>query len=594
MTIRTGFGTTWGVPYDTNASIAADEFNAAGGIRIGDTRYLVDLEILDSKYEAPTMLSIAEQFVNRKKDKFVETNGSPMIEVMNPISAPAKVIHMSTTGNLEPCESDHTFCTMPTQFETAPTFFRVIQLEQPQVKKVFYLEINFTSDIGAAGLGQHVAESMGYEWDEVFAESPVVDTLSLATGIMRSDPDLILIGALGDDTSTSIRSFRDLGYEGVIGSLYAIPTIPQLLDAFKGGEEHLLENCYAVEETSYDADGNFADDDLLALVNEYRAREPGEAQSGIVTFYYTMRMLLESIEKAQTVTDTDKIKEVLETTEWVNRLLPGDPVMSFGGAGKSPVALTLRQKHMIWQSMAMNVYRNGKRETLEIFSAAPIGPLPEHLAGPPVYTPSTPTATPTPTASHSPTPTPTATATPQPLRTESLGIGTMTIRTGSGASFGVPFDTGQSIAVDRVNDAGGIVIGDVRYLVKHEKLDSKWEVPIMLSISEQFINRRKYKFVITGGSPMIEVMDPVSAPAKVIHMSTTRNLEPCESAHTFCTMPTQFETAPTFFKVIQREEPQVKKVFYAGMNFTYDIRAAGLGQHVAERMGYTWDSIFME
>ena len=148
--------------------------------------------------------------------------------------------------------------------------------------------------------------------------------------------------------------------------------------------------------------------------------------------------------------------------------------------------------------------------------------------------------------------------------------------------------------MDRVNDAGGIVIGDVRYLVKHEKLDSKWEVPIMLSISEQFINRRKYKFVITGGSPMIEVMDPVSAPAKVIHMSTTRNLEPCESAHTFCTMPTQFETAPTFFKVIQREEPQVKKVFYAGMNFTYDIRAAGLGQHVAERMGYTWDSIFME
>ena len=281
-----------------------------------------------------------------------------------------------------------------------------------------------------------------------------------------------------------------MGYEGVIGSLYAIPTIPQL-----------LENCYAVEETSYDADGNFADDDVLALVNEYRAREPGEAQSGIVTFYYTMRMLLESIEKAQTVTDTDKIKEVLETTEWVNRLLPGDPVMSFGGAGKSPVALTLRQKHMIWQSMAMNVYRNGKRETLEIFSAAPIGPLPEHLAGPPVYTPSTPTATPTPTASHSPTPTPTATATPQPLRTESLGIGTMTIRTGSGASFGVPFDTGQSIAVDRVNDAGGIVIGDVRYLVKHEKLDSKWEVPIMLSISEQFINRRKYKFVITGGEP---------------------------------------------------------------------------------------------
>ena len=347
-------------------------------------------------------------------------------------------------------------------------------------------------------------------------------------------------------------AFRDLGYEGVIGSLHAIPTIPQLLDAFKGGEEHLLENYYAVEETSYDADGNFADDDLLALVNEYRAREPGEAQSGIVTFYYTMRMLLESIEKAQTVTDTDKIKEVLETTEWVNRLLPGDPVMSFGGAGKSPVALTLRQKHMIWQSMAMNVYRNGKRETLEIFSAAPIGPLPEHLAGPPVYTPSTPTATPTPTASHSPTPTPTATATPQPLRTESLGIGTMTIRTGSGASFGVPFDTGQSIAVDRVKRRRRD-----RYRRRSVPRQAR-EARLQVGSTHNAVDLRavhqpeKVQVRDHRGSPMIEVMDPVSAPAKVIHMSTTRNLEPCESAHTFCTMPTQFETAPTFFKVIQR------------------------------------------
>ena len=387
MTIRTGFGTTWGVPYDTNASIAADEFNAAGGIRIGDTRYLVDLEILDSKYEAPTMLSIAEQFVNRKKYKFVETNGSPMIEVMDPVSRPAQVIHMSTTWHLEPCESLHTFCTMPTQFETAPTFFKYMQLEQPQVKKVFYLGINFTYDIGAAGLGQSVAEGMGYEWDEVFAESPVVDTLSIATGIMRSDPDLILIGGVGGDTPSFMRSLRELGYDGLMGSLYAFPTIGQLLDAFQGGEEYLLDNFYAVEETSYDDAGNFADDDLIALVDEYRKREPGEAQSGIVTFYYTMRMLLEAIEEAQTVTDTDKVKEVLETKTWVNKLLPGDPTMSFGGAGKSPVPLTLRQKHIIWHSMAMNVFRNGKRETLEIFNAAPLGPLPEHLAGPVVYTP---------------------------------------------------------------------------------------------------------------------------------------------------------------------------------------------------------------
>ena len=293
---------------------------------------------------------------------------------------------MSTTWHLEPCESVHTFCTMPTQFETAPTFFRVMREEQPQVQKVFYAGVNFTYDIGAAGLGQAVAESMGYEWDEVFIEAPITDLLSVATGIMRSDPDLILMGALGGDGPAFVRSMRDLGYEGILGSLYAAPSLPQLLDGLKG-EEEKMENYYAVEETAYEADGTYADPDLRALLAEYRLREPGVAQFGVVSFYYTMRMLLEAIEDAQTVTDSDKIAEVLATKTWTNKLLPGDPTISFGGSGKSDVPLTLRQKHIVWSSMAMNVYRNGKLETIEVFSAAPQGPLPEHLAGPVVYTP---------------------------------------------------------------------------------------------------------------------------------------------------------------------------------------------------------------
>jgi len=387
MTIRTGLGASFGVPYDTAISIAADRVNAKGGLRIGDTRYIIDLEILDSKYEVPVMLSIAEQFVNRRKYNFVTTNGSPMIEVMDPISSPAQVIHMSTTWHLEPCESPHTFCTMPTQFETSPKFFEWIKKEQPQVQKVFYAGVNFTFDIGAAGLGEVVATTLGYDWDEVFIEAPITDLLSVATSVKSKNPDLILMGALGGDGPAFMRTMRDLGYEGLIGSLYSFPTIPQLMDAFKGGEEHLLENYYAVEEVAYESDGSYADADLRELIAEYDLREPGSPQSGIVSFHYTMKMLLDALYDAQTVTDSDKIAKVLETKVWKNEMLPGDPSMSFGGAGKSKVALTERQKHIIWSAMSMNVYRNGKPETLEVFDAGPIGPLPEHLAGPPTYFP---------------------------------------------------------------------------------------------------------------------------------------------------------------------------------------------------------------
>jgi ABC-type branched-subunit amino acid transport system substrate-binding protein len=382
MTIRTGSGASFGVPFDTGQSIAANRVNDAGGIVIGDVRYLVKHEKLDSKWEVPIMLSISEQFINRRKYKFVITGGSPMIEVMDPVSTPAQAIHMSTTWHLEPCASAWTFCTMATHFDTAPYFFETIKEMEPQVKTVFYAGVNFTYDIGAAGLTGYIAEQMGFEYDKIFIEWPTTDLLGIVTGIVAKNPDMILLGGLTGDGPGFIRLARDLGYEGVLGSVYAFPTMPQLLDAFKGGEEHLMENYYAIEEHSYDSFGGYADPDLVQLVADYDLLEPGTPQAGIITAFYTMDLLLKGIQEAQTVDDTDKIAAALETLEVPNIFLPGDPIMSFGGAGKSDVELIKRQEHLLWNAMAMNIYKDGKSQTLKIISTIPTGPIPvEHERG---------------------------------------------------------------------------------------------------------------------------------------------------------------------------------------------------------------------
>jgi ABC-type branched-subunit amino acid transport system substrate-binding protein len=283
---------------------------------------------------------------------------------------------MSTTWHLEPCESDHTFCTMATHFDTAPYFFETIKKMEPQVKSIFYAGVNFTYDIGAEGLTEAVARSMGFEFDHVFIEFPITDLLGVATAIISKNPDMVLLGGLNADGPAFIRAMRDLGYEGVMGSVYAFPTIPQLVNAFKGGEEHLLENYYAVEEHAYDSFGEYADPDLQQLVSDYDRIEPGIPQAGIITAFYTMDILLTAIQKAGTVDDTDKIAETLETIEIPNIMLPGDPIMTFGGAGKSDMELVKRQEHILWNAMAMNIYRNGKPETLEVISAVPRGPIP--------------------------------------------------------------------------------------------------------------------------------------------------------------------------------------------------------------------------
>jgi len=357
MTIATGFAAAWGISYHTAKEIAADEVNAEGGLLVGGKRYKVKVDVQDSKYEMPVMLSITEKWVTQDKKRFVTTNGDPMVGLVNPRSATAKIIHFSSTWDIEPLKTPYTFGYLATQFETAPILFKVLQELEPQVKSVMYIPVNFRFDLNAAEWTEEWAVKMGYEWKgSVITEGDQIDMQPSATGAISKGADAILLGCLGGNTAPVIRALRELGYDGIIGTNWACASLDQVVAAFEG-EEELIEDFYGVEPIHY-----LGDPDLDTLITAYEERAIGSgfAPVGLTDYYYGMMFMLQGIKAAGTVDNPDVIAAAIETMELPNKFYPGDPIMSMGGA------VRLGQRHQLQVPLAVNVIRGGEISTLSI------------------------------------------------------------------------------------------------------------------------------------------------------------------------------------------------------------------------------------
>ena len=361
--VESGPAAAWGIPFKIAMEIAADETTDEGGLLVGGKRYRINFETSDTKYEIPNMLSVVQKFVSSDGKKFIVDIGDPIIGAIDPITGPAKVIHTSITWDMgPPTTNPYTFATQATPRETYPILLRYVKDNLPEVQSLLYLAINFRFDLNAADWAEEAADEIGgFEWLGVNVyDAGTTDFLPVANGIKAKNPDMVLLGTVGGDGAAIVRSLRDMGYDGPMGSAFAAPSTAQLVDAFEGELEY-IEGYLAVEEPVTRG----LDPDLDALIDAYEARSVGTgvAPYGLGVAYYTVKVLLQAIQDAGTVDDTDAIARAFQDVSISNKFYPGDPVMTMGGVEK------LGGKKQLQQPMPLNVIRDGEVVNLGVFIA---------------------------------------------------------------------------------------------------------------------------------------------------------------------------------------------------------------------------------
>ncbi len=172
-----------------------------------------------------------------------------------------------------------------------------------------------------------------------------------------------------------------------------------------------------------------------------------------------------------------------------------------------------------------------------------------------------------------------------PEEAKVLKMGFASCLTGTGAVWGISLNVGNQIHIDRINAEGGLLVGGTRYKIEPIIEDTRFEVPLSLTVGEKLIYQDKVKFIQTPGMPIGGAMQDIAHENKVIILEwgVPMCLGP-EYPYYFSGMPSGAGLASGFFKVIKEREPEIKRIARIGMNVSWEPTFAGGERKALEQL----------
>jgi branched-chain amino acid transport system substrate-binding protein len=303
-----GGGTEWGLALQRGSTIAFDEINAAGGLKIAGKAYTYKLVMYDDQYTAQGGTTAATRLVNVDNVKFIlGPIGSPPALGVVAVTNPAKVIALSNgySPKILTPEGKYSFrMQIPTDY-FAPGVARWLRQTHPQMKKVGIISPNDAVGQTLAPLHAQAYTQHGFEmvFDEKY-DRGLKDFGPLITRMMAKGAELLeLDGNAPGEAGLMVKQARQLGFKGVIIQTGG-PGIEEVMRVAGSFAEGFL---------SYDL-FDPTDAALQSYVKGYHAKWDGPIPGLSVVWYNAARVLHEAFKKANS-TDVDKVRDALENLE---------------------------------------------------------------------------------------------------------------------------------------------------------------------------------------------------------------------------------------------------------------------------------------
>ena len=148
---------------------------------------------------------------------------------------------------------------------------------------------------------------------------------------------------------------------------------------------------------------------------------------------------------------------------------------------------------------------------------------------------------------------------------EELKLGAIGPLSGGGTAWGLALNRGVQMAVDEVNAAGGLKVGDKTYKVRLIMLDDTYTSTGGRTAADRLINLEKVKFIVGPvGSPAALGALSATGPAGVLLVSNGFNTAILKNEQkapfNFRVIDTTIEFGPAMVAWMHKAHPEVKKV----------------------------------
>ena len=319
----------WGVQIERGADWAADKVNDAGGFKVGDDTYMIELVKCDSKMMGSGAAECATRLVYEEQIHYVIGEIINQL-AMNPITNEGKCISANIGNQTEALGPDapYTWVTCGTQATWHGTFWKQAYRFHPEIRTVIGLAENTgNGDAYAQAAPTNHARYGGEQvkvLDIVRYEPFSSDYYPVLTPVVAKNPDVIdIMGANEGDTALMVKQARELGYRGLL-SACSVGTAKLVMEvAGPAYTEGLMMN-----EPDYSSD--LYPEATHQLYAEYQQRYPGEPLPYTVYLGYGVVMFyVEAVQKAGS-TDPDEVLKVFDDPDWRFQWF-GVPGRSLGG-----------------------------------------------------------------------------------------------------------------------------------------------------------------------------------------------------------------------------------------------------------------------
>jgi branched-chain amino acid transport system substrate-binding protein len=309
---ETGDSALWGQAEYNTVKMMADDYNAAGGVQVGNHKYKVEIVAYDDKGDSTEAVNVAKRLTSQDGVcAVIGAQGSGEAIPVAPIMNDAKVPLVSSTAT-------NPKVTVTENGTVNPYMFRACFIDPYQGKVAAYFAYQRLNKRKAAifmtiddpystGLAQYFKDNFekagGKVVQEVSYTSGEKDFRAPLTKIKAANPDVIFIPAYYNDVSLAARQARDLGINQLLLGGDGWPS-DNLVSLAQGA----LEGCMFINHL--DMDGP----DAKPMHDEYMAKYQKNAELNSYMVHDAFVMVIDAMQRAKAI-DGPSIQKALESCD---------------------------------------------------------------------------------------------------------------------------------------------------------------------------------------------------------------------------------------------------------------------------------------
>ena len=347
-----GGAAAWGMQMLRGLEMRVQEVNAAGGLKVGNDVYKIEIANYDTKARADEATQVTKKLVYSDKVKYIIGNAvGATCDAAQLVTEPNHVLFTFICWGNKNLGKDkpYSFREVHGALETAEPFYEWFAKKYPSIKKVALISPNDTSGWDTAEGSKLGTKKVGWQMvEEVYYERGTVDFSPFVTKLIASKPDAIdLCASPPGDAGLIVKALKEKGYTG---HKFCISILTPSTYMSVGGD--------ASDETyvplGWDLEGPQSPEAVKQFSRKYREKYNEVVSIAGLVNYSAAQLIFEAMQKSGS-TDVDKVIKTLETQKF--QTIMGSVVL---GGEK-----TYGIKRQFLHPMVVSVYRGGKVHDIE-------------------------------------------------------------------------------------------------------------------------------------------------------------------------------------------------------------------------------------